>query len=93
MNAVPDALPPMDERYFVRVLLGTSLAPKSAEELSRIYGVPMGVCTAILETLEKRGYVSNVVTLFDRDGRAVKYYLRTEATLRDLSEELPLSPS
>lgn len=78
----------LDERYFLRILLGTSLSPKSAEELSRIYHVPMGVCTAILGFLDKRGYVSNVVTLFGPDGKAVKYYLRTEMRLRELNEDL-----
>lgn len=78
----------LDERYFLRILLGTSISPKSAEELSRIYRVPMGVCTAILEFLDKRGYVTNVVTLFGPDGKAVKYFLRTEMKLRELNEEL-----
>ena len=84
----------MDERYFLRILLGTSVSPKSAEELSRIYRIPMGLCTAILEFLDRRGYVANVVTLFAPDGRAVKYYVRTEMKLRALTEgeALPLPP-
>lgn len=86
----------MDERYFLRILLGTSVSPKSAEELSRIYRIPMGTCTAILEYLERRGYISNVVTLFTPDGKAVKYYVRTDMKLRPLSEQEllpPVSPS
>ena len=78
----------MDERYFLRVLLGTSMGPKSAEELSQTYHVPIGVCGSILEFLEKRGYVANVVTLTGPDGKAVKYYLRTELRLGDIKEEL-----
>lgn len=78
----------MDERYFLRILLGTSLSPKSAEELSRIYHVPMGVCNAILGFLHKRGYVANVVTLFNPDGEPVKYYLRTDMKLREMGDEL-----
>ena len=84
----------MDERYFLRILLGTSVSPKSAAELSRIYHVPMGLCGVILEHLEKRGYVSNVVTLFSPNGRAVKYYLRTDMRVRDFTEAEALqSPS
>ncbi len=86
----------MDERYFLRILLGTSINPKSSEELSRIYRIPRGVCNEILVFLEKRGYVSNVVTLFTPEGRAVKYYLRTDLHVREFSEEealLPLSQS
>ena len=82
----------MDERYFLRILLGTSVSPKSASELSRIYHVPMGLCGAILEHLEKRGYVSNVVTLFAPNGRAVKYYLRTDRRVRDFSAAEALQP-
>ena len=78
----------MDERYFLRILLGTSLGAKSAEELSRTYQVPPGLCGAILEFLEKRGYVANVVTLSSPDGAAVKYYVRTAMRLRELREEL-----
>jgi len=86
----------MDERYFLRILLGTSASPKSAEELSRIYRIPRGLCVAILEYLEKRGYVSNVLTLFTPDGRAVRHYLRTEMRVRSVTEDdvlLPLSRS
>ena len=79
----------MDERYFLRILLGTSLGPKSAEELSRIYGIPQGLCEAILSDLEKRGYVSNAVTLFTPDGQAVRYYIRTDARLHPLTEAAP----
>ncbi|TLZ53176.1 MAG: hypothetical protein E6K18_00980 [Methanobacteriota archaeon] len=82
----------MDERYFLRILLGTSVSPKSAQELSRIYHVPMGLCTGILEYLAKRGYVSNVVTLFTPDGQAVKYYLRTDMRLRGFTEAEALPP-
>ncbi len=82
----------MDERYFLRVLLGTSVSPKSAEELSRIYRIPRGVCTAILEYLERRGYLTNVVTLFTPDGRAIRYYLRTEMRVRPITEEEILPP-
>ncbi len=82
----------MDERYFLRILLGTSLGPKSAEELSRIYHIPRGVCNDILRYLEKRGFVSNVVTLFTPDGRAVKYFVRTEMRLRTFTEAEALAP-
>ncbi|MEK6851352.1 MAG: hypothetical protein AABY30_02310 [Candidatus Thermoplasmatota archaeon] len=82
----------MDERYFLRILLGTSLGPKSPEELSRIYHIPRGVCADILHYLEKRGFVSNAVTLFTPDGRAVKYYVRTEMRLRVLNEAEALAP-
>jgi hypothetical protein len=95
-GVVPPAVRAVDERYFLRILLGTSVSPKSAEELSRIYRIPMGVCTPILEFLEKRGYLANVVTLFAPDGAAVKYYVRTDMKVRDLTEatlETPPSQS
>ena len=82
----------MDERYFLRILLGTSVSPKSADELSRIYRIPRGLCDPMLEFLEARGYVANVVTLFSPKGRAVKYYLRTEMRVRDFSEDEALPP-
>ena len=86
----------MDERYFLRILLGTSVSPKCSEELSRIYHIPRGVCNSILDYLEKRGYVFNVVTLFTPEGRAVRYYLRTDMRVRAVNEDealLPLSQS
>jgi len=82
----------VDERYFLRILLGTSVSPKSADELSRIYRIPKGLCVAILEYLEKRGYVSNVVTLFTPNGKAVKYYVRTDMRVREFTEDEALTP-
>jgi len=78
----------VDERYFLRILLGTALGPKSAMELSRTYNVPIGLCTAILAFLEKRGYVANVLTSSGPDGSAVKFYLRTPMRLGELTQEL-----
>ena len=86
----------MDERYFLRILLGTSVSPKCSEELSRIYHIPRGVCNSILDYLERRGYVSNVVTLFTPEGHAVRFYLRTDMRVRPVNEAealLPLSQS
>lgn len=91
-RAVPVPGNAVDERYFLRILLGTSVSPKSADELSRIYRIPRGLCTAILEFLEKRGYVSNVVTLFTPEGHAVKYYVRTDMRVRDFTEDEALRP-
>jgi hypothetical protein len=82
----------VDERYFLRILLGTSVSPKSAEELSRIYRIPRGLCTAILDYLERRGYVSNVVTLFSPEGHAVKYYVRTDMRVREFTAAEALRP-
>jgi len=82
----------VDERYFLRILLGTSVSPKSAEELSRIYRIPMGLCGSILDFLERRGYVANVVTVFTPEGHAVKYYVRTEMRVREFSAEEALQP-
>lgn len=94
MNAEPPGprASDVDERYFLRILLGTSVSPKSADELSRIYRIPRGLCDPILEFLEARGYVANVVTLFSPEGRAVKYYVRTDMRVRDLTEDEGLPP-
>jgi hypothetical protein len=78
----------LEEQYVLSILLGTSLGPKSAEDLSATCHVPFGECAAILGLLEKRGYVANVLTAVGPDGKAVRYYLRTELKLGDLREEL-----
>lgn len=64
------------------------MTPKSAKELSETYRIPIGRCAAILDFLDRRGYVSNVVTLFAEDGEPVKYYLRTERKIPEVDDEL-----
>lgn len=78
----------MNEHQVRRILLGTSIVPKSAEDLAETYDIPVDTCRAILELLDRRGYVANVVTLSSPDGSAVKYYLRTEMKLKDMYDEL-----
>lgn len=83
----------VSEQHARRILLGTSTAPKSAQDLSRTHQIPLEVCTAILEFLERMGYVANVVTLSSAGGKAVKYYLRTEIKLREMYDELSPRPT
>ncbi len=75
------------DEYVRRILVGTSASPKTPQELSRIFDIPIAACFERIRLLEERGYLRHVLTLFSDDGRALRFYERTE-----LKPRIPQAP-
>jgi DNA-binding transcriptional ArsR family regulator len=75
------------------ILMATLASPKTAGELTRIFGLPGAVVVDYLELLEHLGLVRVVLSYFGRDGRIIRYY---EADLpidtSDLARKEPAAP-
>jgi hypothetical protein len=75
------------------ILMATLASPKTAGELTRIFGLPGAVVIDYLELLEHLGLVRVVLSYFGRDGRIIRYY---EADLpidtSDLARKEPAAP-
>ncbi len=75
------------------ILMATLASPKTAGELTRIFGLPGAVVVDYLELLEHLGIVRVVLSYFGRGGRIVRYY---EADLpidtSDLARKEPAAP-
>ena len=56
------------------ILMATLASPKTAGELSRIFGLPGAVVVDYLELLEHLGLLKVVLSYFGRDGRIIRYY-------------------
>jgi len=56
------------------ILMATLASPKTAGELTRIFGLPGAVVIDYLELLEHLGLVRVVLSYFGRGGRIIRYY-------------------
>ena len=56
------------------ILKATLASPKTAGELTRIFGLPGAVVEDYLGLLEQLGLLRVVLSYFGRDGRMVRYY-------------------
>jgi len=56
------------------ILMATLASPKTAGELTRIFGLPGAVVVDYLALLEELGLLRVVLSYFGRDGRMVRYY-------------------
>jgi len=56
------------------ILMATLASPKTAGELTRIFGLGGAIVVDYLELLEHLGLVRVVLSYFGRDGRIVRYY-------------------
>jgi hypothetical protein len=67
-----------EDEYVRKILTGTSSGPKTPQELARIYDIPIAACFERIRILELKGYLRHVLTLFTREGKALRFYERTE---------------
>src|SRR2546422_951293 len=72
-NAVPMVEVDLDETA-KGILMATLASPKTAGELTRIFGLGGAVVIDYLELLEHLGLVRVVLSYFGRDWRIIRYY-------------------
>ena len=75
------------DEYARKILMGTSTAPKTPAELSRIYDIPIATCYERIRYLEAKGFIERVLTLFTREGKVLRFYSRTAKQIPPLDEE------
>ena len=71
-----DATKLLTDQDATRILIGTYRAPKSAGELSEIYGIPIATCFRIINNLRRMGLLEVEKTLYNEDKR-VDYFSAT----------------
>ncbi len=64
----------MEDDFTKKILMGLSHSPKCPSELSRIYDIPIAICYERIRFLETRGTIEQVLTLFTRKGKALRFY-------------------
>lgn len=73
VNAL-DASKIFADEYAMRILAGSFKFPKSAQELSNKFSIPIAVCYRKIHDLETNGLLECVDKMLTQDGRRVKLY-------------------
>lgn len=64
----------IEDNHTKKILIGLSISPKCPSELSRIYDIPIAICYERIRKLESRGIIEHTLTLFNRKGKALRFY-------------------
>ena len=67
-------MPKIEDDYIKKILMGLSISPKCPRELSRIYDIPIATCYERVRMLETRGIIEQILTLFTKNGKALRFY-------------------
>jgi DNA-binding Lrp family transcriptional regulator len=65
----------LTDEYSVKILVATIRAPKSAQEISQAFGIPIAACYRRLRELEAKGLVVCTERRLSREGKRVSYYV------------------
>jgi hypothetical protein len=64
----------ISDKYVSKILMSTFRKPKSVQNISATYGIPIAVCYRKVRQLEKLGFMSCVETKLNGNGKRVKLY-------------------
>jgi predicted ArsR family transcriptional regulator len=65
----------LTDEYSVKILVATIRIPKSAQEISDLYGIPIAACYRRIRELEEEGLIVCTERKLSRQGKRVSYYL------------------
>ncbi len=65
----------LTDEYSVKILVATIRIPKSAQEISDLYGIPIAACYRRIRDLEVEGLIVCTERRLSRQGKRVSYYL------------------
>jgi len=65
----------LTDEYSVKILVATIRIPKSAQEISDLYGIPIAACYRRIRDLEEEGLIVCTERKLSRQGKRVSYYL------------------
>ena len=64
----------LSDEYALKILAGTFKEPKSAQEISIKFNIPIAVCYRKIHDLEDTGFLECVDKILTQEGRRVKLY-------------------
>ncbi len=67
----------MTDEYAVKILVATVRTPRSAQEISQRFGIPIAACYRRIRDLQKVGLVECKERRLSREGKRVSFYLST----------------
>lgn len=67
--------------YAAKILVATHRKPKSAIQLSKKHGIPIGICYRRIHKLEEAGFLKEADRVLTQDGKRVSVY---ESTLKNV---------
>ena len=62
------------DEYAVKILVATFKKPRSAQDLSRLYDIPIAACYRRIHSLEKAGLIMSVDRVLTRKGKRMHIY-------------------
>jgi DNA-binding HxlR family transcriptional regulator len=65
----------LTDEYSVKILVATIRTPKSAQEISQAFGIPIAACYRRLRELEAKELVVCTERRLSREGKRVSYYV------------------
>ena len=71
---VLDASKILSDEYALKILAGSFKEPKSAQELSLKFDIPIAVCYRKIHDLETSGFIDCVDKILTQEGRRVRLY-------------------
>lgn len=72
--SIIDASKMLTDEYTMKILAGSFHLPKSVQELSQIYDIPIAACYRKIHDLEDSGLIECVQKILTKDGRRVRLY-------------------
>jgi len=67
----------LTDEYAVKILVATVRVPRSAQEISRKFGIPIAACYRRIRDLQKVGLVECKERRLSHEGKRVSFYLST----------------
>jgi len=67
----------LTDEYAVKILVATVRVPRSAQEISRRFGIPIAACYRRIRDLQKVGLVECQERRLSQEGKRVSFYLST----------------
>jgi predicted transcriptional regulator len=65
----------LTDEYAARILTAIMKVPKSAQELSAVYGIPIAACYRRIKLLEKYGLIECRERRLSQQGKRINYYI------------------
>ncbi|MBC7107649.1 MAG: winged helix-turn-helix transcriptional regulator [Methanomassiliicoccales archaeon] len=67
----------LTDEYAVKILVATTRKPRSAQEISQKYGIPIAACYRRIRDLQSVGLLECKERKLSQQGKRISYYLST----------------
>ena len=69
-----EAMQLMTDEYAVKILVGTMRKPRTAIDLSELFGIPIAACYRKIRLLEEMGLITCIERKLTREGKRISVY-------------------